>query len=67
MVATCKAESESEEIRDKGHSSDWPREGTVEFGKQIAKLIAVLTQAGHSKGPSSMQVAPVKGVTEGMQ
>ena len=64
MVATCKAESESEEIWDKlraraAMATD-SGEGTTELGQQIAKLMAALTKVGQGSSPSSAPSTPTR-------
>ena len=68
IIATCKAENESEEIWDnvrvRAMVMTDPGEGTAELGQQIAKLMAALTQAGQGNGPSSAPGSPRKGVMD---
>ena len=56
MVATCKAESENEEIWDNVRArtamTSHSREGTTELGQQIAKLMAILTMSGQGSSPA---------------
>ena len=62
MVATHKAESQSEEIWDKVKAraavATAPGEATAELGQQIVKLMAGLTKAGQGSNPSSMPSSP---------
>ena len=62
MVAACKVESESKEIRDKARGraavAPDPGEGTAELGQEIAKLMAALTKAGQGSNPSSAPSSP---------
>ena len=62
MVATHKAESKNEPIRDKVRArvavTTGPREGTTELGQQIAKLMFALTKVGQGSSPASTPSSP---------
>ena len=62
MVNAHKAESENKGIWDKVRAratvATYSREGTVELGWQIARLMAALTKAGQGSNPSSAPISP---------
>ena len=64
MVVTYKAESESEEIKDKVRAraavTTDSGEGTAELGQQIAKLMATLTKVGQDNNPCSAPSSPLE-------
>ena len=62
MIATCKAESKNEETNEKVRSRTAmitnPKEGTMDLGHQIAKLMATLTRASQGNSPANAPNSP---------